>query len=227
MGTRGWLVFVYKGNYYVFWNNNDSYQSCMGMGIVKQLFELMLKFDGNIQEACDHWGNLLTKLEWRVNCASDGHPFNEVHSFTDIEGNLKNSSTFVVLEQPVGSLTAEIDCVFVEYIWEINLDNAQLFMTCPYYSVEATMNWHFKHIYFLMKQPKLSQTIQELWLEEAESYSCEQNTIQWTCYFKLLASVLMIQAQFRRYLAFKKSLEPGSGMMFLKAKKEFEALQKH
>ena len=59
MGTRGYLIFKYKGLYYVFYNNNDSYISCMGMSLAKDIKNLCKRFHGNIYLALEHLRGLV------------------------------------------------------------------------------------------------------------------------------------------------------------------------
>src|SRR5690349_5137372 len=52
MGTRGYFAFRYKGKYYVFYNQYDSYPDGLGAALVKQLNE----------ENIAKWKEILEKL---------------------------------------------------------------------------------------------------------------------------------------------------------------------
>ncbi len=177
MGTRGWLIFVYKGNYYILWNNNDSYASAMGVSLVEQIVSLVKQFKGDTRMGCDHWGSLLSQKKFVTEeNAVEGleielHPFCDCHAYKEIQKRLEEfSSKPIRLEQKVSSsITCEIDRIFIKYIWEVNLDRECLIMSRPYYSLEFKAEWSFKSLYFMLKQPNC-ESYTEMWLSDADSY---------------------------------------------------------
>lgn len=223
MGTRGWLVFIYKGKYYILWNNNDSYPRCMGKEIVEQIFELLKRFHGDLKLACDHWGNLLQQLkiaESEEIPLGERHSFNDSHSFHDIDGSFNDQSKSVwFLQKPFESITIEVDRIFVEYVWEINLDAGSLAMWQPY-SGDFKRTWPMKALFCTLL---FSSDFIHWWVSDAESLEYpDDHHVRYSQAFMGQYCILLMQAHVRRFLAVRKALQPGTGLLYLAAKKRFE-----
>jgi len=224
MGTRGWLIFVYKGKYYVIFNHYDSYPSGMGASIVEQLVALMVRFHGSTRAACDHWGNLLSKITFvqdNPGAITRQHPINvPQHSFENLEVNLSDSSAPVLLDCPITSDFADLEAsVFIEYSWVINLDVGTLSVSRPC-DCDFTQSWSFKCFYVSIV---LAKTPISLWVDDAKYEINEDGrTVSYTIALKRIHSLAIIQRQARRFLARMRALEPGVGVIFKLAKARFE-----
>ena len=63
----------------------------------------------------------------------------------------------------------------------------------------------------------------EDWVEDAKSMKkIDAQHASYTQVFKYHYLVLILQAEVRRYLAVKRALEPGTGVLYLAAKRRFE-----
>lgn len=232
MGHRGWLLFVYKGNYYIIYNH-WSYPAAMGVSIVKQLTELLSCYHGDIKQACAHWGELLCRQKYTVEDGPNLHPFNADCAYSNIAFKLRDFSSPIKLEQEVSSsITAEISQLWHEFFWEINLDSAQLVASQPMHSVDFKVDWSFKSLYRLLDKPEQSEHYLKMWLADADSYSIKRESendkdgrymasISVTDKFGEEYAALLIQTQYRRYRSFKQALVPPNGMLFLLAQKRF------
>jgi hypothetical protein len=217
MGTRGWFVFVFKGKYYIIYNHFDSYPSGLGASLLEQIFDLMHKFQGDIKTACAHWTNLLSKLEYKIGYSKESeHPFNNCPGYKEIEMSMKCDKHPVQLVYPPSDgLNPKGDDI--AYIWTIDLDKAIFVMQVPYNDIDQCWITTFKQIYLTLLDKTSRDDNIERWYNDIDS-EIEMKTnglVQ-------IYSAIKIQATFRRYLAFKKALEPGSGLLYLSAKREFE-----
>lgn len=101
------------------------------------------------------------------------HPFNEVHTFTNIEESLHDRSTPVdFLQQPTTAIVIAVNRVGVEYVWEINLDGESLTMWEPYYG-DHKHKWTMKVLYQMLLS---SEEYLAMWLSDAESMSLKLTT---------------------------------------------------
>ena len=163
MGTRGWLIFVYNGLYYIIYNHFDSYPSGMGASLFEQINELMKRFNGNSQCACQHWGRKLAGLKWNYSGIAEPnpHPFNGSSPYENIEAGLADTvNKVILLQKPGKSVVARRCSVFIEYVWTINLDKGTL-------ELESSACWSFSSVYYMSKNVKDCMNI---WLEDLDSY---------------------------------------------------------
>mmetsp|Transcript_12761 Transcript_12761/g.19164 ORF Transcript_12761/g.19164 Transcript_12761/m.19164 type:complete len:237 (-) Transcript_12761:108-818(-) len=230
MGTnvRGWLVFVYKDNYHIIWNNNDSYPSAMGQSIVAQIIKLIISNHGDVQMACNNWGNLLSRLSFATEKSYRGQEWNgfyERHAYDNIEQRLQDRFHPVKVVQTVSS---SINCNrnpgFVQYHWEINLDKGSLMLYRPFYSTEFKLEWSFKSLRLMFSKCYFERHL-ELWTEEANSFTVEDDKLCYRLPFQANYAALLVQRQVRKFLAVLKSFAPGTGVFYIMAKERFEASQ--
>jgi len=112
MSTRGYFVFKYKGKYYVFYNNHDSYPGMSyGLGYrFIQAFKMLTR--EQIIEYIEKMITLLTDYEFDV--------YNSIkHDFETFEDVFLNPTEYEVIIQDEEPLTD----LFIEYIYIIDLDN--------------------------------------------------------------------------------------------------------
>lgn len=234
MGTRGWLVFRYKGKYYVLYNWFDSYPSAMGYRIAAQLVTLVRSFHGDIRSACAHWGELLSTLkvgrEHEVDFNDDEnerprHPFSDSSVFMNIENALHDQTNPVPFLEEPSTTMMDVDSwtrSYLEYVWEIDLDIGSLsLMEPPVDKISRT--WSMKSFY-LMTMNGTNVNL-SLWVADAEPQERENEEEEELTYsnsLKVMYSIVLFQALVRRYLAVKRALEPGTGVLYLVARKRFE-----
>jgi hypothetical protein len=129
MGTRGYLIFKYQGRYYIIYNHWDSYVSCMGVEIVKQIIALIKIFGGSAVAAKEYWRSLFAKLTFTSE--KDGNkrdnPIN-TRAFKDIEASLMMHEAEIFLWKPITEENPTSDGLMIEYLWEIDLDDGQVGM---------------------------------------------------------------------------------------------------
>ena len=255
MGTRGYLIFKYKGIYYVIYNHWDSYPSGMGAATVKVLINLCKQFKGNATLARLYMRELFEPLversnQWRSdqNESHDATPMVEIlDDYGDIdESKLKtlNESSnqhYIIwkhlsrgfqldqlkLPKAVIKYVAEPANTpptvnrlrtGIEYMWEVDLDEGRFGMGTGY-SGNVFVYWPWKALY-LMPVEQWNEDA-EMHIEQLEGgYYISNTPFEWKY------KVILIQAYVRRFLAKARAMKPPNGLFYVKAKRQFEELQK-
>lgn len=226
MGTRGFLIFKYNGVYYVIYNHYDSYVREMGVATVAVLKNLCKEFNGNVTLARLHLRTLFDAVVTRsAEAKFDANLRGEILSDHVIiwgetcEGfsliDMKNPRSVVEFEDvTVDRPHADI---FIEYMWEIDLDAGRFGMGTTY-SETVLAQWSWKALYLM----PLSD-----WQEEADLHcqAWRRNKIIIGSRYTRMLKLILLQAHIRRFLALRRALQPPDGYLFIKAKREFEELQ--
>ena len=114
MGTRGWYVFKYNGNYYVYYNHFDSYPNYLGKLIYKQITDL-IKENNYSPESFNVLKEYIIKIE-----EPDEKRMGD-ENFTSLINSVKMPALY---DYHITSI--EPDCtVFIEYVYIIDLDDNQ------------------------------------------------------------------------------------------------------
>ena len=119
MGTRGWIIFKYKGKYYVFYNNWDSYPE-KPSGLGNRLIIDLKKYNSE---------QLIELLDVCVNTIGDIKDNNENggDQYSCIEMMLKNPLNYVFNVYNINQVLAKD--IFIEYKYIINLDESLFTIT--------------------------------------------------------------------------------------------------
>jgi hypothetical protein len=107
MGTRGYVVIKYNGIYYIFYNNSDSYLSCLGINLLKDMNEIVKK------NQIPHVKALFSKIPWRDEFTSG----NDMH-FYCIMDSLRYPSAL----QYITSYNKPSCDIFIEWIYTVDFD---------------------------------------------------------------------------------------------------------
>lgn len=221
MSTRGWLIFKYQGQYYVIYNGYDSYPRGMGVMIAEQIAKVVKQHHGYVSEAREHWAGLfanLTFIQQHEVAGAGGdtpsHPFHTA-TYRGIQDSLACINAPVILAEVPSSDKPQSDGLFIEYLWEIDLDNGKLGMGSSK-SGEVWAYWSWKSIYLLGT---------EAFLEDAEAHEEGVSTGRIRSAFRFERKVIIAQAQVRRFLCVRQALAPPDGMLYLLAKSRFESQQ--
>ena len=232
MGTRGYLIFKYKGVYYIIYNNNDSYVSCMGVNNAKVIKQLCKMFNGNIGLAKEHLGKLMENIV--IKCTEGQMGLKETDTL--IPEDTKNYQTIlertsdgfdiaamalpnvmIVCEAilyPQSGEIPESDGIFIEYMWEVDIDAGTFGMGIAR-SHLIFIRWPWKALYLLpIKEFQQDADLREQKLRKG--YVFRQSS------FHRIYNIILLQANVRRYLAIRKALSPPNGYLYLKAKCQFE-----
>jgi len=205
MGTRGQLVFCWRGRRVVIYNHYDSYPSAMGAELFKQLVALLRCFAGDAKRASQHWGELVAALRTTYSCDEVVHPFNRIHAFDDVEAALRSTSPLCICEDE------GLD-VWIEFVWTVDLDAGALTMA----SDGGCAEWSFGKLY-------RGRTFRDAWIAEARLVAyrddearlvAEQGAAQ---PFSAAVAAVQIQASARRFLEVRRGLRPGGVLATLAA----------
>jgi hypothetical protein len=201
MGTRGKLVFVWRGRRFAIYNHFDSYPDLMGRRLFEQLVELLGRFGGDARLACEHWGRLVEAVVLTQEETETDHPFHTVHAFEQLEERLRSPL-------PLGSYGDDEELnVWIEFVWVINLDAARLEMR----SYDGTAAWPFVRLHAGRRRL-------ELWIAEAEAKAEREVPPEEKAPFTdavLEAAAVAMQATARRFLVISRELRPGGALMRL------------
>lgn len=220
MGTRGQLIFYWRGRRVIIYNHYDSYPCFMGAELFKQVAALLQRFHGDWKGACQYWGDLIGALRLSYTDADDEetHPFNQTHAFTDIEKALHSTSLLLVCEEE------GLD-IWIEFVWTVDLDQGSLAMI----SHGGQAEWSFVDIY-------RGRALKDKWIKEAEQAACrddikDDGTTGSTSkpFSEAIASAaaIKIQASVRRFLEESRGLRPGGVLMTLAAMRFRRAAAQH
>eukprot|EP01038_Epipyxis_sp_PR26KG_P011322 gene11322-15186_t len=249
MGTRGYIYFIYKGICYAIYNHFDSYPDGIGIDLLKQIFQLVVNFHGDVSTACEHWGSFFEQLtygesknalqndeEVDSNIESIRHPIHPLNSgVRNLERDLQvktanvmlfcNGSSQPLLVSEIPDYKALARCsIMIEYVYEIDLDKQHFALLDGRYihPHDSDFQWKMKQIYQLLLDPSSREENEKLWLRDVGADANKKGEL--SRYFRFYAGLIAIQACVRRFLAFRRSLQPGSGLNYLLAKKSFERL---
>ena len=224
MSTRGYLIFKYNGIYYIIYNHCDSYVTGMGVANMEVLRKLCKDFNGNVALARQHLRTLFEALVARSKEATfdkEGSPSSNVFRIWKYThdgfslAEMNDSSSVVGLG--AASMNPPQANPSIEYMWEVDLDAGRFGMGTTRTGTVSTY-WSWKALYLLTAAH---------WLQDAETherYWDDGYVISRTPY-DLTYKAILIQATIRRFLALRRALRPPDGILFHKAKREFEALQ--
>jgi hypothetical protein len=219
MGTRGYVVIKINGNYYSFYNHFDSYPSGLGFAVLVQIVRVIKMHNGRIREALEYWRKLFTKvLEKEL---SEDVMFRRMNVF-ELEAEWKNTTAVYEMEESTKPIKS--DGTWIEYIWEIDLDDAKFGMCtisrAEYYywswlqiktmGAEATAE-NAEYLHLITYTPKLE------WYDNIE---CMLFLIYQFNYKSLLVTAL--QALVRGFLTRRQQFGPPNGFFYRKPKKHFE-----
>jgi hypothetical protein len=207
MGTRGHLVFCWKGRRLIIYNHYDSYPSMMGAELFKQLVALLQRFHGDVKRACQTWGALVEAIKTTYSEDEAAHPFNKIHAFDDVEAALRSTLPLCVCEEE------GLD-MWIEFIWTVDLDVGLLTMDAH----RGHMEWSFFNLY-------RGRSFQDQWIEEAEIAASEDDVDVASTHISAMpfaeavatAAAIQIQAAARRYLEVSRGLRPGGVLAKLAA----------
>lgn len=196
MGTRGQLVFSWKGRRVVIYNHYDSYPRYMGAELFGQLVALLRRFRGDVGGAARCWGELVQALSLaHGNEGEESHPFNLVHAFDDVESALSSALPLCVCHDE------GLDS-WIEFVWIVDLEKAVLKMAGHGGSAE----WTFADIH------RGGAFLQE-WVLEAENaaYRGGGAGAVLTPFRAVVeaAAATKLQASARRFLEVSRGLRPG------------------
>eukprot|EP01033_Poteriospumella_lacustris_P016800 gene16800-12019_t len=221
MSTHGYLIFKYNGIYYIFFNQFDSYVTCMGVANMEVLRKLCKDFNGNVALARQHLRPLFEALVARSKEATYddfGNPQSNCVCIWE-----KTSKGFSLAEMSDSRSIVRFEEIsaeppqanpFIEYMWEVNLDAGRFGMGRTW----ILTYWSWRALYLMTAAD---------WREDAETHVCHWRdgyVISKTSY-DLTYKAILIQTAIRRFLALRRALRPPDGYLFHKAKREFEALQ--
>ena len=193
-------MFCWRGRKVVIYNHYDSYPSCMGAEIFRQLVELLRRFRGDVRRACQCWGELVHDLTLvSSNEHSGSHPFNEVHAFDDIENALRSTLPLAVCDDD------QTD-VWIEFVWTVDLDEGTLVMQAH----DGRAEWSFVDIY-------RGRALLEQWIAEAEESVANEGCGKPFAEGVARAAAVTIQASARRFLEVSRGLRPGGVLAKLAA----------
>ena len=207
MGTRGQLVFCWKGRRVVIYNHYDSYPSAMGAELFRQLVALLRRFDGDAKRASRHWGELVAAQRTTYSCdEATTHPFNRIHAFDDVEAALRSTSPLCICEDE------GLD-VWIEFVWTVDLDAGALTMA----SDGGCTEWSFGKLY-------RGRSFQDAWIAEArlvayhdDEEAAAQGGAKPFSEAVASAAAVQIQASARRFLEVSRGLRPGGVLAKLAA----------
>jgi hypothetical protein len=175
----------------------------MGESIMKQIVDLIKRHKGCIKHAVDYWYQLFGALSFSI-CTGEGIPYHH------IETALKNSSEpYGLTGEKISSEQPKSDGIFIEYMWEIDLDEARLGMGTMYTGV-VHRYWSWKKLYVMGVEESV---------ENAEGWCKERVSIK----YDIIYGLIVMQAHVRGFIARRKELQPPNGIFYLKAKKTFES----
>ncbi len=243
MGTRGYFIFKYKDVYYIIYNNNDSYVSCMGVKNAEVIKQLCKMFNGNIGLAKEHLGKLMENIVfkrtaggkmglWKVknrdelsNEAVKVTPEDTKKYKTILESTsegfdivaMARPNVMILCEDilyPESGAIPESDGIFIEYLWEVDIDGGTFGMGMSESdSIFIRLPW--KALYLLpIKEFEKDANFREEKLNEG--YVFGQGS------FHRIYNIILLQAYVRRYLTIRKALLPPNGYLYLKAKRQFQ-----
>jgi hypothetical protein len=224
MGTRGYLVFKWKGVYYTIYNHWDSYPSGMGFAIVRQIIEWMRRYQGNKEKVKEFLFTLLegVKFKTEYDYSDDEeedeeeivpvpgiHPLNQ-NGYEDLEMKLRDTTRRIVIvskgvEPPAPTL-------FIEFIWIIDADDGELLV--KHGQQAEAFPWH--QLYFLGAKKWISF---EKYDEDVGT--CFDSKAMLEEYIRICS--VRCQAVARGFLERRRSFCPPNGLQYLLAKKRFES----
>jgi hypothetical protein len=207
MGTRGQLVFCWRGRRLIIYNHYDSYPSMMGAELFRQLAALLQRFQGDVKRVCQNWGALVEAIETTYSEDEAAHPFNKIHAFDDVEAALRSTLPLCVCEDE------GLD-VWIEFVWTVNLDDGVLMMDAHGGSAE----WSFSNLY-------RGRFFQDKWIAEAVIAASEDDVDVASTDISTMpfaeavaaAAAIQIQAAARRFLEVSRGLRPGGVLAKLAA----------
>jgi hypothetical protein len=236
MGLNGLLVFRYKGKCYSIYNRYGSVPSEMGVDLLKQLYNLLRKFRGDVKSACQYWGEMLVTMPCLVQTVDiQSYTLHALrrdhHAFSNIEIKLKkNDMTSVIFYKKVASTIDDFtQRKQYKYNWEIDLDVGQLSLfdnstkreseiensrKCVQSTSMKTIHLTFNDI---SRRPLYCQS----WVRDYEGKKYSQKTGKLRTGFMKHYHAILIQRQFRCYSAWHASYIPG-GLHYMHAAKRFK-----
>lgn len=136
MGTRGLIIIRYNGQYYVMYNHFDSYQSCLGRNLIK---EIKCAIENNTYY---FWKNMLLKCVYITeNTEVTNNDIEQLKKCTDLTVSRQSDKDwycltrglqgsivkplcagYILLHSAVNTNYPGLD-LFIEYIYILDLDN--------------------------------------------------------------------------------------------------------
>ena len=207
MGTRGQLVFCWRGRRLIIYNHYDSYPSMMGAELFRQLAALLQRFQGDVKRASQNWGALVEAIETTYSEDEAAHPFNKIHAFDDVEAALRSTLPLCVCKDEGLNM-------WIEFIWTVDLDDGLLKMN----AYGGHTEWSFFNLY-------RGRSFQDQWIEEAEIAASGDDVDVASTHISTMpfaeavaaAAAIQIQAAARRYLEVSRGLRPGGVLAKLAA----------
>jgi hypothetical protein len=226
-------VFVYRDKFYQFVSSRNQRE---GDDFLPDLLEAIFilihdQFRGNINAACNYWGSLIVCLRENdyfleiMQC----HPQSVVPEFTLQKSGVSELPQW---KFPTNSLKNP------SYIYKIDLNKFSCSFCCTYLS-DKYFNWSMKSLYRTLLNPHTQDENDILWYKEVHSIhqmlhdarhgseNKEKNsslTVVCTAKqgFTEMYSVILIQSVIRCFIAFRRALQPGCGVLYVGAKRRFE-----
>ena len=116
MSTRGWFIFKYKGVYYVFYNQSDSYLD-IPYGLCSRLIEDLKKY--NLEQLIQLLENFILLINDEDDKDDEDEKYKDIY-YQGIEQTLTNKN----YQYEIMNTNEEIHekDIFIEYKYIINLD---------------------------------------------------------------------------------------------------------
>ncbi len=153
------------------------------------------------------------------------HPFNG-NAYKNVEKKLKETSETLMVLHKLES-TFKAFKYFDEFNWEINLDDGSFNLYTenkPKHIKKYFFQYSMKSIFVTFsghRRGRKRSSLIKLWLSDYFIYDQDYNEDEAKTRFLDNFCTILIQRQFRRYVMWKQTLEPG-GLNYLNAAKRFK-----
>jgi hypothetical protein len=197
MATTGYLVYRWKGRYYPLYNHQESGLSVMGIEIINQIIEWMVRFDGSTQKVKEYLSSLLEKVTFQTEDTDNYSMMDPVYECIESRLLLPDQP-IVIVDIPIGEIPSFGGMIL--YCWTIDIDTGYLEMK----SWDCLMCLPWRYLY-------------QIRFDRPWNFRDFGGTI----------GLIKLQAYVRKFLANRRALCPPDGVHFLLAKRRFEGSQRN